>query len=66
MSSRDNPWMDAFALPINDCDHPQDRQTVIEFHAENGGPFGKRIQIIQCLRCRTIKSGDAPWPDLKT
>lgn len=59
-------WLEAYALPIKNCDHPENRQTVIEFNAVNGGEFGTRVRIVQCLRCRTIKSGDAPWPDLKT
>lgn len=60
----ENKWMEAYALPIRECDHPQNNQTVIEFSAVNGGEFGARVRIIQCLRCRTIKSGDDPWPRL--
>lgn len=54
-------WVEAFALPIRDCTHPERDHHEILIPGFDGHGV-KWTAITQCLRCRVIKTGDQPWP----
>ena len=58
-------WLEAYALPIRECEHPERDRHEIRIAGFDG--FGVRwTTITQCLRCRVIKSEDQPWPEMKS